>query len=109
MIESEVLIQKALKLAGEELVFANVTILGVSSSIIITTPNYGSPYDVQKQVNSFMVSGRDIFEAGIVPKDTFTYTAGGRIYTFVIVSFAEDLLGWIEMVVNLLTADVSDV
>ncbi len=105
-IETEATIQQVLATAGTSLVFTFKTIKGIPQQELVPVSDYGSPYDMQKQMYSFLVSALDVYPDGL-QGSSFTVTVYHRVFSFVVDSHTEDVTGWVEMQVSL--QGISDV
>lgn len=101
MLESDEDITFALSFAGEDLNFSGVIVQGIPGQATYNIPSFDSPYDIEKQEFSFQLPSKDFFALAIKKDSLFTYTLGLKIYTFKVLSYLDDLIGWTELKVEL--------
>lgn len=107
MMETDVEIRAMLSVAGEEMEFTDGTILGVPGTATFNVTNYDSAYEVLRQEFSFRIAYTDFVDLNIVAKTTFFYHLRSMQFQFEVVSFVNDLVGWMKLNVNLVeTASV---
>jgi hypothetical protein len=94
MMESEDSIQTTLSIAGTVLAFDAGSLFGISQQKIENISDHGSPYTVNKNAYSFIVSVHDMLLLSIVAGNTFTLTVFNRVYTFSAGDYTEDLTGF---------------
>jgi len=99
-MESQNLIETALRLTGVSLVFPTFTIYGIPGEAVLRLEN--STYIVEKVEYSFQFSHAGIILNGIVKEDTFTYSSNLGVWTFEVVSLTPDTTGWCKTIVSLL-------
>jgi len=101
-METQEDIATMLDAVGESLVFTGVTIKGIPKQEVYNVQNFDSPYDVEKQDFTFQISATS-FYANSLDGTSFTYThpLNPKKFTFKIISFIDDLTGWVELKVKL--------
>jgi hypothetical protein len=97
MLETAEQIRVTLEQCGETLSFDNVDILGIPGTLVYNVPSYDSPYDLEKQDYSFQISLADFIDNEIHNTDIFIYYLLGTEYKFKLISYTNDLLGWVEL------------
>jgi len=102
MLETQEQIDLTLSFCGETLEFNNGTLLGIPGDLVFNVQSFDSPYDIKKQDFNFQVAHKSFFSLSIQPKDRFLYTLNNKIYKFEIISFTDDLTGWIDLQVKLI-------
>lgn len=99
-MESQEDINFTLDQAGKTLTFTGFTIKGIPGQLTFNVQSFDSPYDVEKQEFDFQISGTD-FYSHTIDGQSFTYTLGTKKYTFKVVSYVDDLVGWVNLKVKL--------
>jgi hypothetical protein len=107
MVESPEQILFVLDTCGEdiELDLAGVTIKAIPGHLVYNIQNFDSVYDLEKQDLNFQISSTDFYTNEIDKGEKFTYIVPNytsKQYTFEIVSFIEDFIGWVELKVKLI-------
>lgn len=97
MLEDNWEISIMLSAAGEDMEFASSTIKGIPGTNTFTLNNYDSVYEVDRQEYDFQISYVDFVNSEIAPKDTFNYVINSMSFTFEVVSFVNDLVGWVRL------------
>lgn len=97
MLETEQQIQYSLIVAGEPITFNKGVIRGIPGQLVYNVPSFDSPYDIDKQDFTFQVSKKDFSSIGGVPEDLFTYNLLGENYSFKVLSYTNDLTGWLTL------------
>jgi len=97
MRETQEDIDNILSITGEDLVFSGGTIKGVPMQQVYNLENLSSPYDVEKQEVSFWVSQKDFYDKSLAEGTEFTYVVLTKTYTFTIISYVFDFLGFVEL------------
>jgi len=97
MRETQEQIDTMLNTAGESLNFSGGIIKGIPSQQVYNIQSLSSPYDITKQEVSFVISQKDFVAQGIVEGTEFTYVLLTKTYTFKVISFLPDFLGWIDL------------
>ena len=104
MIESDSDIATALSI-GDTLSFSDFTIQGFMSTNVYNLQSYDSPYDIEKQDFYVRVNTLDFINHGLVPGVQFTFTVRNLIYTFSIMNFFHDMVGWSKLNLNFVGVD----
>jgi len=100
MLETPEQIDVTLEHCGETLSFADVDILGIPGTQVYNIPSYDSPYDLEKQDFTFQVKLADFIDNELTKGNFFIYYLLGNEYNFKIISYTNDLLGWVELSVQ---------
>jgi hypothetical protein len=101
MREEETDIQLVLDACGETLTFPTFTLKGIPGQNVYNITSLDSPYDVERQEVIFQLSYNDFKTRSLAKGTTFTYAVSTTIYSFIIVSYIYDLMGWIELKVDI--------
>lgn len=96
-----------LAVAGEELEFEGDTIMGIPGHLVYNVQGYDSIYDIEKQDFSFQILQEDFVELDLKKGDSFIYSTTVKAFTFEIVTYTDDIIGWVELNVKLV--EVADV
>lgn len=104
MSETLEMIQLCLETAGEELVFVEGTILAIPGVSVYSIQSYDSPFDIEKQVYTFMTSITYFQSLVIEVGSEFTFTLGTRVHTFTVSSWNEPEPNWIKLRVDLISS-----
>ena len=96
-LETQEQIDVTLSHCGEPLEFDNGSILGIPGHLVFNIPSFDSPYDLEKQDFTFQISKQSFDDIELAKGDTFIYTLLGKEYTFIVLIYIDDLLGWIEL------------
>lgn len=102
MMESDYEIATMLSVAGEDIEFVEGIIKAVPGTATFHINNYDSAYEVFRQESSFRIAYTDFVNLNIKELDTFTYAIRTLLLTFEVVSFVNDLVGWVNLKVRLL-------
>jgi len=97
MLETQEQIDLTLSLAGEPMEFDNGILKGIPGELIYNVQGFDSPYDIDKQDFNFRVSNQSFFDLGIKAGDNFLYSLVGKLYKFQLISFSDDLTGWLNL------------
>jgi hypothetical protein len=104
MTETLEMIQLCLDTAGEELAFLEGSIKAIPGVSVYSIQSYSSPFDVEKQVYSFMTSITYFQTLIIEVGSEFTLTLGTRVHTFTVSSWNETEPNWIKLRVDLISS-----
>ena len=96
-LETQEQIDVTLSHCGEPLEFSGGTILGIPGHLVYNIPSFDSPYDIEKQDFTFQVSKKDFTEVEITKNSTFIYTLQDIEYTFTVLIYVDDIIGWVEL------------
>jgi len=116
MSETIEMIQLCLDTAGEEIVFqvetivdlitviTEVPILAIPGVSVYSIQNYSSPFDIEKQVYTFMTSIAYFKSLTIEVGLEFTFTLGTRVHAFTVSSWSEPEPNWIRLRADLISS-----
>ena len=99
MIESDSDIATALSI-GDTLQFSTFTIQGFMSTNVYNLQSYDSPYDIEKQDFYVRINTTDFLNHTLVPGVQFTFSIRSLKYTFSIMNFFHDMVGWSKLNLN---------
>ena len=97
MRESQEDIDNILEVTGEDLTFTLGVIKGVPMQQVYNLENLSSPYDIEKQEISFWVSEKGFSLVNIIEGIEFSYSVLTTTYTFKVISFVRDFLGFVQL------------
>lgn len=104
MQETQELIDIALSYA-EDLEFSFGTLKGFPGQEVYSLTQFDN-FEVQKQDFFFKISSKDFFENVLVKGERFNYYCFSKTYTFEIMSWKNNLVGWTTLQVSFI--EVSD-